>query len=238
MPNVVLICRLFVMETCDMRAVTMPQKKGTRMTDTIDIVFVLYPGIVQLDFSGPHEVFSRLPGARIRLCSPDGGDLRASHGLVFRDIERLQDIERCDLLCIPGGPDQSRITEADCLNHIRRLAESARYVTSVCTGSLVLAAAGLLEGKRSACHWGARSQLEKFGAIPDSSRVVRDGRFITGSGVTSGIDFALTCAAEIAGPVIAQAIQLILEYAPEPPFNAGRPEFAAPEVKQALGQLS
>jgi len=207
------------------------------MTRTFDIVFILYPGVVQLDFTGPHEVFSRLPGTRIRLCSPDGGDLAASHGLVFRGVEKLSEVESCDLLCIPGGADQSHITQPECLDHVRRLADGATYVTSVCTGSLVLGAAGLLTGRRSACHWGQRSKLEQFGAIPDPARVVRDGRVFTGAGVTSGIDFALTCAAEIAGPIVAQAIQLMLEYAPKPPFDAGRPESASPEVRRALGQL-
>jgi transcriptional regulator GlxA family with amidase domain len=113
---------------------------------------------------------------------------------------------------------------------VKRLAVGARYVTSVCTGSLILAAAGLLEGRRAACHWASRELLSLFGAIPDGGRVVRDGNIMTGGGVTAGIDFALTLAAELAGEKVAQAIQLMLEYAPAPPFNAGRPETAPPEV--------
>jgi transcriptional regulator GlxA family with amidase domain len=116
------------------------------------------------------------------------------------------------------------------MNQVRRLASGARYVTSVCTGSLILGAAGLLKGRRAACHWAWRDLLAPFGAIPDPARVVRDGDIITGGGVTAGIDFALTLAAEIAGPDYAQAIQLNLEYAPAPPFDAGRPETAPPEV--------
>jgi transcriptional regulator GlxA family with amidase domain len=116
------------------------------------------------------------------------------------------------------------------IGEIRRLAGLSRYVTSVCTGSLILAAAGLLTGKRAACHWAWRDQLALFGAIPDPGRVVRDGNVFTGGGVTAGIDFALTLAAEVAGDDFAQALQLGLEYAPAPPFNAGRPETAPPEI--------
>ena len=120
------------------------------------------------------------------------------------------------------------------MSEIKRLAAGARYVTSVCTGSLILGAAGLLKGRRAACHWAWRDQLALFGAIPDPARVVRDGNVFTGGGVTAGIDFALTLAAEIAGPEFAQGIQLGLEYAPAPPFNSGRPETAPPEVLKAV----
>ncbi|WP_220129733.1 DJ-1/PfpI family protein [Sphingomonas chungangi] len=203
-----------------------------------EIVFILYPDFTQLDFASPYEVFCRLPGARVRIASPDGGDLRTEHGLTFRGVERLSDIDRCDLLCIPGGLDQSRITQPDALDDIRRLAAGATYVTSVCNGSLVLGAAGLLHGKRSACHWAMRDRLAEHGAIPDPARIVRDGNVITGGGVTAGIDFALVCAAAIAGDVAAQLIQLTIEYAPEPPFHAGRPETAPPEVMAAFARLA
>jgi cyclohexyl-isocyanide hydratase len=207
------------------------------MASRFEVLFVLYPDFMQLDFAGPYEVFCYLPGTRVRVCSPDGGDLRTSHGLTYRGLERLSDIGACDLLCVPGGADQSAIMSAECLIEIRRLAAGAKYVTSVCNGSLVLGAAGLLEGRRSACHWSQRERLIDYGAIPDAARVIRDGRFISGGGVTAGLDFALTCAAEIAGSTIAQAIQLLIEYAPEPPFDSGRPERASPEVMHALGSL-
>ncbi len=202
-----------------------------------EILFVLYPKVAQLDFAGPYEILSRIPGARVRLASPDGGDLRTELGLIYRDTERLAEVEGCDLLCVPGGIDLSRIMAADSLAEIARLAEAARWVTSVCTGSLVLGAAGLLKGKRSACHWAQRERLYAYGAIPDAARVVRDGRFISGGGVTAGIDFALTCVAEIAGPTVAQAIQLLVEYAPEPPYSAGRPELASAEVRRTCAAL-
>lgn len=207
------------------------------MSQSFDIVFALYPEMSQLDFSGPYDILGRVPGAQVRLASPDGGDLHTELGLTYRDIERLADVERCDVLCVPGAFDRSRMMQPDALAEIARLAKDARYITAVCTGSLILAAAGLLAGKRSACHWAAREELREYGAIPDPARVVRDGRFITGGGVTAGIDFALVCAAELTDPVTAQAIQLLVEYAPEPPFNAGRPELASREVKAALTRL-
>lgn len=204
----------------------------------IDILFILYPGMTQLDFAGPYEVFARIPGARVRLASPHGGELRTELGLSYRGIERLADVARCDLMCIPGGFDQSPMLVPEVLQKIAHLAEGCRYVTSVCTGSLVLAAAGLLAGRRSACHWSRREALRDLGALPDPARIVRDGKFITAGGVTAGVDFALICAAELIGDVTAQAIQLLLEYAPEPPFDCGRPEAAPPEVLAKCRQMA
>jgi cyclohexyl-isocyanide hydratase len=201
------------------------------------VVFALYPNFTQLDFAGPYEVFARMPNTRVRIASPDGGDLVTEHGLTYRGLEKLADIERCDLLCIPGGLDQGRIMARDALAEIRRLAGSAMYITSVCSGSLVLGAAGLLTGRQSACHWAMRSKLADYGAIPNGGRVVRDGNIITGGGVTSGIDFALVCVAAICGDEAAQLIQLIIEYAPEPPFMSGRPETAPPAVLAAFKKL-
>lgn len=203
--------------------------------DATVFVFALYPGVTQLDFTGPHQVFSRLPGARVIAASEAGGEIEAD-GLTFAGLPRLADIEACDVLCVPGGPGTSAAMEdAAFLTQVRRLARDARFVTSVCTGSLVLAAAGLLEGRRAACHWATRHLLAHFGAVPDPARVARDGRFVTGGGVTAGIDFALTLAAEIAGDDTAQSIQLMLEYAPAPPFTAGRPETAPAHVAERLG---
>jgi transcriptional regulator GlxA family with amidase domain len=203
------------------------------MARSSHIVFALYPGFTQLDFTGPYEVFCRLPGAEVTVASLEGGALRTEHGLTFSDLVRLEDVEDCTLVCVPGGIDQSSAMCEPFFTQLHRLAARATYITSVCNGSLILAAAGLLKGKRSACHWAVRSLLENYGAVPDPGRVVRDGNVITGGGVTAGIDFALTVAAEIAGPLAAQTIQLMLEYAPAPPFNAGRPETAPPEVMQA-----
>lgn len=201
------------------------------------IVFALYPGVTQLDFTGPHQVFSRLPKARVEVASLDGEPIETD-GLVFAGLAKLADIDGCDVLCVPGGLGTTEaIQNAAFLDEVRRLASGARYVTSVCTGSLVLAAAGLLKGRRAACHWAWRDQLALFGAVPDAGRVVRDGDIFTGGGVTAGIDFALTLAAEIAGADVAQAIQLTLEYAPAPPFDAGRPESAPPQVLERVNAL-
>jgi len=195
------------------------------------IVEALFPGLTQLDFTGPHTVFSRLPEAQTIVASRDGGEVESDGGLVFARTARLADVERCDLLFIPGGVAATDvINDLAFMAEIRRLGGGARYLTSVCTGSIVLGAAGFLKGKRAACHWAWRELLPLFGAIPDAARVVRDGNIFSGGGVTAGIDFALAVAAELSGAITAQAIQLGIEYAPEPPFSAGRPETAPPDV--------
>jgi cyclohexyl-isocyanide hydratase len=201
------------------------------MAEAFKIVFILYPRLTQLDFTGPFEVLSRLPDAEVIVACKDGGTITSETGLHFAELTKLSDIESCDMICIPGGPGQTdAMTDAAFMDEVRRLGAGARYVTSVCTGSLILAAAGLLQGKRAACHWAYREMLSLFGAIPDPARVVRDGDTFTGGGVTAGIDFALTVAAELRGDEVAQTIQLMLEYAPAPPFNCGRPELASPEL--------
>ena len=196
------------------------------------IVFAVFPAVTQLDFTGPHQVFSALPGASVILASTEGGIIEAAGGMIFAGLRRLSDIPECDLVCVPGGRGATDVAINDeaFLRELRRLAATARYVTSVCTGSLVLGAAGLLRGKRAATHWAWRDLLVPFGATPDPGRVVRDGNVITGGGVTAGIDFALTVVAELAGPETAQAIQLGIEYAPAPPFDAGTPESAPPAI--------
>jgi cyclohexyl-isocyanide hydratase len=201
------------------------------------IVFALYPRVTQLDFTGPHEVLARLPGAKCVLASSSGGDLEADGGIVFTGVRRLAEIERCALICVPGGFGTIEAMEdQELLAQLRRLAKSARYVTSVCTGALVLGAAGLLKGKRAISHWAWRDALSAFGATPDPARVVRDGNVITGGGVTAGIDFVLTVMAEIAGDEYAQSVQLRIEYAPAPPFNSGRPELAPPHILTSTQQ--
>jgi putative intracellular protease/amidase len=203
------------------------------MSETV-MLFAIFPGVTQLDFTGPHQVFSRLPGARVQVASLAGGAIEAD-GLTFSDLPRLADVVRCDVLCVPGGyGTNAAMLDEEFIGQIRRLAADARYVTSVCTGSLVLGAAGLLKGKRAACHWAARDLLAALGAIPDAGRVVRDDAVVTGGGVTAGIDFALTLAAEIAGREVAEAIQLTLEYAPAPPFVSGSPDQASPAVLEKV----
>ncbi|OBU85304.1 DJ-1/PfpI family protein [Chromobacterium subtsugae] len=204
------------------------------MQPSFTIVFALYPRVTQLDFTGPHEVLAQLPGARCVLASAQGGNIRTDSGITFAELARLQDIAGCDLLCVPGGLGTiAALEDQDFLAQLRRLSASARYTASVCTGSLLLGAAGLLKGKRAACHWAWRDSLAAFGAQPDPARVVVDGDIISGGGVTAGIDMALTLMAEIAGADYAQTVQLALEYAPAPPFAAGRPEDASPAILAA-----
>lgn len=213
------------------------------MAGDFPIVFALFPRITQLDFTGPFEVFSRLPGARCILASVAGGAIQADGGITFSGLVRLADVCECSLLCVPGGFGTiAALEDQALLDEIRRLGVRAQYVTSVCTGSLLLAAAGLLHGRRAACHWAWRDLLPAFDVTPDAARIVRDGNVVTGGGVTAGIDLALTVMAEIAGVDHAQAVQLSLEYAPEPPFDSGRPERAPPaivaKVQQRLAAIS
>jgi transcriptional regulator GlxA family with amidase domain len=192
-------------------------------------VIIVFPGVTQLDFTGPYQVLVRTPGTELIVASVGGAPV-VSAGLTFSNLARLEEVGRCDVICVPGGNVGEAMQDDVLVANIRRLALGARYITSVCTGSLIVGAAGLLQGKRSACHWAYRDLLPIFGAIPDAARVVRDGNFISGGGVTAGIDFALTLAAELTDERTAQAVQLALEYAPSPPFEAGRPDIAPPDV--------
>ena len=201
------------------------------MSEPFVVVFALYPNITQLDFTGPYEVMRRVPNAKMIVASKEGGAITADSGLTFSGLTKLADIERCDLICTVGGAGQAAaVLDQEFVAEIARLGRGAKYITSVCTGSLILAAAGLIKGKRAACHWAWREMLAEAGAIPDAGRVVRDGNVITGGGVTAGIDFALTVAAELAGDDVAQSIQLAIEYNPAPPFSAGSPETAPKSV--------
>jgi cyclohexyl-isocyanide hydratase len=201
---------------------------------TLRIGLLLFPRMTQLDLTGPFEVFTRLPDAQVLLLWKTLEPVEADSGLRLLPYATLRDCPPLDVVCVPGGPGVNALMEdPEILDWLRQQAEHARYVSSVCTGSLVLGAAGLLRGKRATSHWGARDLLAAFGATPTDGRVVRDGNLFTGGGVTAGIDFALTMVAELAGPQAAQAIQLQIEYAPAPPFDAGTPETAPADVVQA-----
>lgn len=203
----------------------------------IEIVIPLYPDVTHLDFTGPHQVLSRIPGARVTVASMGGQDISAE-GLVFSQLADLTKVERCDVICVPGGfGTTAAMLDEAYMAEVTRLATGAKYLTSVCTGSLILAATGLIRGRRAACHWAWRELLEPFGVVVDDSRVARDGNLITGGGVTAGLDFAFTMVAELAGEAHAQSVQLGLEYSPAPPFNAGRPETAPPEILATVRQL-
>ena len=195
------------------------------------IGFLIFPGLTQLDFTGPYEVLARLPDAEIHLLWKNAGPVRTEHGLALIPTTILEACPPLDLLCVPGGPGVNELlTDTEVLTFLRRAAAGARYVTSVCTGALVLGAAGLLRGRRATTHWMSRHFLADFGATPVEERVVVDGNVVTGGGVTAGIDFALRIVAEVAGPETAEAIQLAVEYDPHPPFDAGTPRTAPPGI--------
>lgn len=201
------------------------------MAEPLNIGFLLFPRLTQLDLTGPYEVFSRLPGARVRLVWKALEPVRADMGIGMLPDTTLAECPPLDLVCVPGGPGVAALMEdQEVLDFLRRQAAGVRYVTSVCTGALVLGAAGLLRGKRATTHWASHDFLSALGAVPTEGRVVRDGALFTGGGVTAGIDFALAIAAEIAGPEAAQAIQLHIEYAPAPPFDSGSPRTAPAAV--------
>lgn len=208
------------------------------MADPFRIVFILYPRLTQLDFTGPYEVLARMPDAELVLASKQGGELQSEMGLAFAGLARLADIERADMIVVPGGPGQSEaMFDAEFMAQVKRLGEGAAYIASVCTGSLILGAAGFLNGKRAGSHWAFRDLLAHFGAVPDPARVVRDGNVFTGGGVTAGIDIALAIVAELRGEKAAKLIQLAIEYAPAPPFASGRPETADEETIAAARKL-
>jgi cyclohexyl-isocyanide hydratase len=206
------------------------------MTDApFSIGLLLFPRLTQLDLTGPYEVFSRMPGAKVHLVWKTTDPVRSDAGMAILPTASLADCPDLDLLCVPGGPGQiALMDDEEVLGFLRERAAAARFVTSVCTGALVLGAAGLLRGYRAATHWMSMDQLEAFGAVPVAERVVFDRNRITGGGVTAGIDFALAVVARIAGEAVARAIQLQLEYDPAPPFRSGSPATASPETIAAV----
>jgi cyclohexyl-isocyanide hydratase len=204
------------------------------MTQPICVVIPVYEGVTQLDFTGPHQFLSRTPHLDVRVASVGGRPIIADR-LTFADLHDLTAIDSCDVLLVPGGAGCIAAIENDLfMKEIARLGAAARYLTSVCSGSLVLGAAGFLTGRRAACHWAWREMLPIFGAIVDEGRVVRDGNILSGGGVTAGIDFVLALIAELRGSRAAEMVQLGLEYAPQPPFNSGRPDTAPAEVLEAV----
>lgn len=200
---------------------------------TLQIGFLLFPQIQQLDLTGPYDVLASLPDVKVHLIWKDLKPITASTGLMLTPTITFDDCPALDVICVPGGSGVGPLMEdQQTLAFIKAQAASARYVTSVCTGSLVLGAAGLLKGKRATTHWAYHELLAPLGAIPVKDRVVRDGKLLTGGGITAGIDFALTLAAELFDTDTAQRVQLQLEYAPAPPFNSGSPQTAPAAVRE------
>ena len=202
------------------------------MTDEkLNIVFVLFPDLTQLDFTGPLQVLSRLPGAEVHLAAKQIAPVQTDSALTLNPTIAFADCPQADVICIPGGFGvDGAVNDPELIGFVRRQSTQARYVTSVCTGAFVLGVAGLLKGKRATTHWAYHDALSLVGAVPIHERVVRDGNLFTGGGVTAGIDFAFTLAAEIAGEAFAKGLQLGLEYDPSPPFDAGTPDKASPEI--------
>lgn len=206
---------------------------------TLQIGFLLFPKVQQLDLTGPHDVFASLPDVMVHLVWKDLAPLKASSGLTLTPDTTFDSCPALDVICIPGGVGVGDLMEdPQTLEFIRRQAGTARFVTSVCTGALVLGAAGLLRGRRATTHWAFHELLAPLGAIPVRERVVRDGNLVTGGGITAGIDFALTLASELVGKEEAQAVQLELEYAPAPPFDAGGPDTAPQSIVELVRQRS
>jgi len=207
----------------------------SEVLDEFHIIFLLFDGITQLDFTGPAQALCRLPGAVVHTAAKQVQPIQTDSGCALLPSTSLADCPQADLLCVPGGFGiKDVITDDATIDFIQHQAQAARYVTSVCTGSLALGAAGLLQGKKATCHWAYTQLLDKFGAEYVEQRVVQDGRLFTAGGVTSGLDFAFTIIAEIAGKQVAEAIQLTMEYDPAPPINSGHPRSADPALVASL----
>ncbi|MEU6707647.1 DJ-1/PfpI family protein [Streptomyces wuyuanensis] len=196
----------------------------------MQIAIVLYEGFTSLDAVGPYELLSRLPGAETVFVAKEAGPVRNDQGTLVVVADRaLHEVTRPDIVLVPGGPGSRRaMLDETILDWLRRADATSTWTTSVCTGSHLLAAAGLLEGRRATSHWLALDDIVPFGAEPTGERVVFDGKYVTAAGVSSGIDMALHLLGRIAGDEVAQTVQLLTEYDPQPPYDAGSPD-KAPE---------
>jgi len=201
------------------------------MSAPLQIGLVLFPRVTQLDFTGPLQVFSSVPGAQVHLIWKRIEPVTSDGVMTITPTTSFADCPQLDVICVPGGGGtDDMVNDEEILAFLKKQSEGAKYITSVCTGSLVLGAAGLLKGYRAATHWTAMDFLSAFGAIPTKTRVCVDRNRVTGGGVTAGIDFALTLVSLLVDQRTAEAIQLRLEYNPAPPFNSGSPDTASPEL--------
>src|SRR5688572_20392921 len=209
------------------------------MMEPVSVAFLLFPGLTQLDLTGPAQLLSRLGNVKLDLVWKDRVPVPTDAGFSILATAAFDEVKAADILCIPGGVGVADVMEDEqAMAWVRRVGAQARWVTSVCTGSLILGAAGLLTGYRATSHWAWRDQLRLFGAEPVEERVVFDRNRVTGGGVTAGIDFALALTARIRGEEYARAIQLGLEYDPSPPFDSGTPEKAGPELVAKVHERS
>jgi cyclohexyl-isocyanide hydratase len=205
------------------------------MSTALQIGFVLFPKVTQLDFTGPLQVLSRVPGAKVHLIWKRIEQVPSDTVLMLTPTTTFADCPQLDVICVPGGVGtDDMVNDEEMLAFLRRQAAGARFITSVCTGSLVLGAAGLLRGYQATTHWAAMDYLAPYGAIPSRTRVCVDRNRISGGGVTAGIDFALTLVSIMGDRQTAETIQLGIEYNPAPPFNAGSPDTAPQEVLALL----
>ena len=204
----------------------------------MNIVFALFDNVTQLDFAGPVQFLSRLPGATTYIASEDGKAVSTDCGFAIVPNTSFADCPQADIICVPGGHGvREAIADTAIVEFVREQAKAAEWVTSVCTGSFILGAAGLLDGKRATTHWAYTQLLPLFGAMHEEARVVRDGNLVTAGGVTSGIDFALELMALAKGEDVARSIQLALEYDPAPPFDGGHPSRTAQPLVEGLKAL-
>ncbi|MBB4367882.1 cyclohexyl-isocyanide hydratase [Bradyrhizobium sp. cir1] len=207
------------------------------MSAPLQIGLLVFPRVTQLDFTGPLQVFAAVPGAKLHLIWKRLEPVPSDSALIVTPTTTFADCPQLDVICVPGGRGtDDLLNDEEVLDFLRRQAEGAKYVTSVCTGSLALGAAGLLKGYRAATHWSAMEMLAQFGATPTRTRVCIDRNRVTGGGVTAGIDFALTLVSILVNRTAAEAIQLGIEYNPAPPFNSGSPDTAPAEVLAAVKQ--
>lgn len=204
----------------------------------ISVAFLVFPNVTQLDLTGPAQVLSRLGNVTLNLVWKDTDPVPTDAGFPLLPTATFEQVTQADILCVPGGLGTMDIMQDnEVLDWLRKIATGADWITSVCTGSLVLGATGLLKGYRSACHWASVDQLAYFGATPVRERIVEDRNRFSGGGVTSGIDFALALAARIRGADFARFIQLSIEYDPHPPFDAGSPDKVSPEILERYYKL-
>jgi cyclohexyl-isocyanide hydratase len=210
-----------------------------RMNESFTVGMILFDGVTQLDLTGPYEVFARMPRTTVRLVAATLDPVRTEWGMTIVPDATFETAPPLDLLCVPGGWGINAMLDDEALlGFLRSRAPRARYVTSVCSGALLLGAAGLLKGYRATTHWMSLDLLASFGADPVAERVVHDRNRITGGGVTAGIDFGLVVAGELFGDPVAQAIQLAIEYDPAPPYRSGSPHAAPAEVVTQVKRAS
>jgi transcriptional regulator GlxA family with amidase domain len=203
----------------------------------MQIAFLFYEGMTALDVAGPHEILCRLPGVSVKRVAQSAGKITTDSGLILNADYSISNVTHADILFIPGAGNATTLRKyPEILEWVRRIHSETKWTTSVCTGSLILGAAGILSGVKATTHWAALDRLNQWGAYPVQERIVESGKIITAAGVSAGIDMALALAAKISGERVAKSLQLGIEYDPEPPFDSGSPKKADPELLESLRQ--